>query len=71
MSLQVLMQVMLTGLPEQQQEVRTVQAYFTTHDELSVEDGLLFTLSYCTFIQKVHNCHMETEGSLRKAREAY
>jgi len=42
-SLQVLMQVVLSGWPEQKQAVpQEVQAYFTSRDELSVQDGLLF-----------------------------
>jgi len=42
-SLQVLMQVMLKGWPEQRHQVpQQVQAYFINLDELSVQDGLLF-----------------------------
>ena len=42
-SLQILMQVVLTGWPEHKQLVpQEVQAYFISRDELSVQDGLLF-----------------------------
>jgi len=74
------MQVVLTGWPEQKRETpQEIQAYFTSRNELSVQDGLLFksdrviipTSLRQRVIQKIHSSHMGIEGSLRRAREAY
>ena len=74
------MQVVLTGWPERKHLVpQEVKAYFSSHDELSVQDGLLFkgnrvvipTSLRQSIIQKIHSTHMGIEGSLYRAREAY
>ena len=78
--LQILMRVVLAGWPEHRQLVpQEVQAYFTSHDKLSVQDGILFKSNRVVIpaslrqhiIQKVHSSYMGIEGSLRRAREAY
>ena len=76
-SLQILMQVVLTGWPERKHLVpQEVQAYFSSRDELSVQDGLLFKgnrVVIPTSLRQsiIHSTHMGIEGSLRRAREAY
>ena len=74
------MQVVLTGWPEHKQLLpQEVQAYFTSCDEFSVQDGLLFKSDrviisaslHQQIIQKIHSIHVGIEGSLRRAREAY
>ena len=74
------MRVVLAGWPEHKQLVpQEVQAYFTSRDELSVQDGILFKSNRVVIpaslrqhiIQKVHSGHMGIKGSLRRAREAY
>jgi len=74
------MQVVLIGWLEQKQEVpQEVQAYFTSRDEFSVQDGLLFKSDRVIIrtslrqhaIQKINNSDMGIEESLHIAREIY
>ena len=79
-SLQILMQVVLTGWPKHKHLAPLeLQTYFSSRNELSVQDGLLFkgnrvvipTSLRQSIIQRIHSTHMDIEGSLRRAREAY
>ena len=74
------MQVVLTGWPEHKQLLpQEAQAYFTSHDKLSVQDGLLFKNNWAIIpaslhhqiIHKIHSSHVGIEGSLCRNREAY
>jgi len=78
-SLQVLMQVVQQGWPHSKSLVPVeARPYFKSHDELSVQDGLLLkgqqvivpaTLRL-EMIRKLHSSHIEVESCLRRAREA-
>ena len=75
--LKVLMQVVQQGWPHSKSQVPVeAQPYFKSHDELSVQDGLLFKGQRVIIpaalrremIRKLHSSHMGVESCLRRAR---
>ena len=78
--LKVLMQVVQQGWPHSKSQVPVeAQPYFTSHDELSVQDGLVFKGQRIIIpaalrretIRKLHSSHMGVESCLRRAREVF
>ena len=76
--LKVLMQVVQQGWPHSKSQVPVeAQPYFTSHDELSVQDGLVFKGQRIIIpaalrqetIRKLHSSHVGVEACLRRARE--
>ena len=79
-SLQVLMQVISVGWPDNKKVVPLeVRAYFHCRDESSVQNGLIFksdrvvvpTSLRADMIKKLHSSHSGIKESLRRAREAF
>ena len=78
--LQTLMRIVLIGWPNHKKDLPPeVQPYFSSRDELTIQDGLLFkndrviipTSLRRDVIQQIHSSHLGMEGCLRRAREAY
>lgn len=76
--LQSLIQVLLQGLPDQKEALRTeLHPYFTVRDELTAQDGILFKGLRCVIPtslrpkirERLHGAHTKVEGCLRCARE--
>lgn len=77
-TLQILKHHILSGWPNDKTKVlMEVRPYVKCHDELSIQDGILFkgsriiipTLLRKEMIQKVHEGHLGVESCLRRARE--
>ncbi|CAB4008143.1 Transposon Ty3-G Gag-Pol poly [Paramuricea clavata] len=77
-SLQVLTTVIRQGWPEQKEYLPNVVApYFNIRDEMSIQDGLVFTGERVVILQamrskmlgKVHNSHLGVNGCLNRAQE--
>ena len=79
-SLQVMMALILTGWPDDKSKVPSeVKPYTKYHDELAVQDGVIFkgsriivpTMLRREMIQKVHEGHLGAESCLRRAKEVF
>ena len=73
-SLQVMMELIFTGWPDDKSKVLSeVRPYTKYHDELAVQDGVIFgtTMLRREMIQKVHEGHLGAESCLRRAKEVF
>lgn len=78
-NLQVLKQVILQGWPEDRKDLpEQAKPYFSTRDELTVQDGLIFRGERVVIPQslrhdmkqRIHSSHLGIGSCLRRAREA-
>ena len=79
-SLQVLKEIILTGWPDEKSKVPlVVRPYTKFHDELAIQDGVIFKGSRIIvpvtlrreMILKVHEGHLGAESCLRRAKEVF
>ena len=78
-ALQILKQVILQGWPEERKDLpEQAKPYFSTRDELTVQDGLIFRGQRVVIPQslrqdmkqRIHSSHLGIGSCLRRAREA-
>ena len=79
-SLKVLMDLIITGWPDEKSKVPPlVKPYSKFHDELAIQDGVIFKGSQIIdpaslrkeMIQKVHEGHFGVESCLKRAKEVF
>ena len=77
-TLQQLKEMITCGWPEKKEQVPTVlHPYYSVHDELSVQDGVIFKGQRCIIPptlrhkirEKIHASHIGLQACLRRARE--
>ena len=75
-----MMELIFTGWPDDKSKVPSeVRPYTKYHDELAVQDGVIFkgsriivpTMLRRKMIQKVHEGHLRAESYLRRAKEVF
>ena len=77
-TLQQLKEMITCGWPEKKEQIPTVlHPYYSVHDELSVQDGVIFKGQRCIIPptlrhkirEKIHASHIGLQACLRRARE--